>query len=140
MSPGDGNAVDTVAELIEQGLRLEEVGDFDSAQLVLDQVRRNAGPDDVAVLVAGVRSPRASFWTREMLAEPLAVCAGTGALVVLVQAHRLGLDEGHDNDTLSMVLIDLVEQSQDEARKVLDELRSDERFVETAEWLLEFCE
>lgn len=140
MSARDGDAAGSVAELIEQALKLEEIGDFDCARLVLDQVRRDAGPDDVAVLVAGLRSSRASFWSREMLAEPLAACAGTQALEVLVEAHRLGHDEGHDNDTLSMVLIDLVEQNKDEARRVLQELRSNQRLAEIADWLLEFCD
>lgn len=66
----------------------------------------------------------ASFWVREVAAEPLARLEGIKALPALFQALTQGELDGHDNDGLSFCIIELVEADKTAAAPVLLEMLS----------------
>lgn len=83
----------------------------------------------------------ASFWVREVAAEPLARLDGIKALPALFQAITQGELDGHDNDGLSFCIIELVEADKATAAPVLLEMLSSSTDAERrsqALWALGF--
>lgn len=81
-----------------------------------------------------------SFFVREAAAFPLVRLEGARALTALFQAYTRGFQEGHDNDGLSMTIIELLEAKPEEvAPLLLDMLKStDHETRANAAWALGF--
>lgn len=116
--------------------------DVDGVLAAFERLKNEATVADLPQLVAAIRSPRNNFWTRELLAEPIAELGGTDHLDLLLEAAQLGRDEGHDNDGLNACLIGVAHSAPDKCRVRLEALlaRADFRHHEYANWLLEFCD
>jgi hypothetical protein len=75
-----------------------------------------------------------------MLAEPIAFLGGPGVLPELLRAYERNREGGHDNDSFTINLIDLVElnpeESGDVLRRIMDSESADLR--PAAEWLLQY--
>jgi len=97
---------------------------------------------DLPALVAAIQSPKNNFWTRELFAEPICHLGGADYLEPLLEAFQLGLDEGHDNDSFNVYLIEFAETEPEKCLAKLEELlaRDGFKYREAAKWLLEFCE
>ncbi len=80
------------------------------------------------------------FFVREAAADPLARLEGPRALPLLFQALTRGQQDGHDNDGLSTITADVIEQHQDDVVPLLLAMlrapRSEERTH--AAWALGF--
>ncbi len=80
------------------------------------------------------------FFVREAAADPLARLEGARALPRLFQALRRGRQDGHDNDGLTALTADVIEQHQDDALPVLLAMHRSPSSEERAEaaWALGF--
>lgn len=121
----------------------DEEGDVDVDGVIeaLDRLLGLVSRDDLPELLAALESPRNSFWTRELLAEPIAKVGGLATLPELLGALHKNTAEGHDNDHLAAILINLVEAEPIAAQASLKSLSSDSdpRTVKAADWLLQFA-
>ena len=82
------------------------------------------------------------FWTRELLAEPVADLGGADALPTLLAAYQQNFDAGHDNDTFSHILTEVAWLDPEGSRTILADLiqTDDENTRNHAGWLLDFCD
>jgi HEAT repeat protein len=92
--------------------------DVDEMVAAMETLNRIAEPDDVPVLLELVRE-EGDFFLREAAAAPLARLRGLAVLKDLLDAYEMGLSEGHDNDGLTSLIMDLVESRAQEAAPVL---------------------
>jgi len=115
--------------------------DVEGVLEAFDRLKSIATESDLPALVAAIQSPRNSFWTRELLAEPICRLGGSSYLEPLLEAAQLGLDEGHDNDGFDSHLSEIAHAEPERCRTRLEELlaRPDFKHHEAAKWLLEFC-
>jgi hypothetical protein len=83
----------------------------------------------------------ADFFILEAIGQPIANLEGLKALPILLRALDRGHEQGHDCDTLAVVIVDLVAlHSQDAAPVLLEMLRSEEdRTRANAAWLMGFA-
>lgn len=101
-----------------------------------------ASQEDLPLLVAALKSDRNNFWTRELLAEPVASIGGVQYLSVLFDALETNYSDGHDNDSLAHFLTEIATLNGGECEAELKRLLDSPEFSHRkhAEWLLEFCE
>jgi hypothetical protein len=134
-----------IAKEIEAIFAGQDVGngdvDVDGVLEALERLKSAATKADLPELVAAIQSPRNNFWTRELFADPISQLGGSDYLEVLLEADQLGLDEGHDNDSLHSSLNEIAYSEPEKCRTKLEELlaRPDFKYQEGARWLLEFC-
>ena len=64
--------------------------------------------EDLPELVEALRSERNNFWTRELLAEPIACLGGPNVLRQLFDAKEKNYNDGHDNDSLNFFLTEIL--------------------------------
>jgi hypothetical protein len=120
----------------------QDVGDgFNEVMAAFERLKAVATKDDLPRLVAAIQSPRNNFWTRELFSEPISRMGGSDCLEILFEADQLGLDEGHDNDSLHSDLTEIAFGEPEKCRAKLEELlaRPDFKHREAAAWLLGFC-
>jgi hypothetical protein len=115
-------------------------GDVDVVLEAFNRLDAAAAPKDLPDLLNALKSPKNNFWTRELIAQPVARLGGVACLEELIAALSKGFAEGHDNDGLQTSLIMLAEQNPEKCRQKLVELmsRSDFKHRKHAEWLMEF--
>lgn len=131
----------SVDELVESALRFADGDEVEDVLGVFALIRSRASHDDLPILLSALCSDRSDFWVREMLAEPIADLGGPGVLPELLCAYERNREDGHDNDSFTIHLIDLVEQNPDESRTVLRRIidTGDADLRPDAEWLLKYC-
>lgn len=71
-----------------------------------EEIHTASTRDDLPWLMSLLRE--SEFTVREAAAWPIMELAGVSALPELLRAYQRGLDEGHDNDSFSTALIELV--------------------------------
>ena len=100
-----------------------------------------ATEEDLPELVDALRSERNNFWTRELIAEPIAFLGGSDSLRELFDAKDKNYKDGHDNDSLNFFLTEIADAKPAECRAELESLMESPDFPHRsyAEWLLEFC-
>jgi HEAT repeat protein len=119
---------------------LRDVGETDTAVDAAAALQARSTAEDVPRLIQLLSDT--DIFVREAAAWPLSDVGCVEAIPHLVRAHHAGTDEGHDNDSLSAALADLVSMNAASALPVLRALEecADSRTRETAKWLLGFCE
>ncbi len=101
-------AMRTVTELIEFVLDFPESGAGGyEALAAYAEIREVASESDLPELLAALESEKGDFWSREMLAEPIAEIGGLPVVEPLLVAYRRNAADGHDNDTFSHTLYEL---------------------------------
>ena len=100
-----------------------------------------ANAEDLPVLVKALKSERNDFWTRELLAEPIAYLGGVDFLPELLDAFEMNFLDGHDNDNLAHFLTEIADQQPAACKARLEDLLNSPSFRhhDSAKWLLEFC-
>lgn len=100
-----------------------------------------ATKEDLPELVEALRSERNNFWTRELLAEPVACLGGPDVLLELIDAKDKNHKEGHDNDSLNFLLTEIADAEPAACKAKLESLMESPDFPHRnyAKWLLEFC-
>jgi hypothetical protein len=108
--------------------------DVDGVIRAFERLNAIATEADLPSLVAAIQSPRNTFWTRELFAEPICRLGGSDYLEQLLDAAQLGLDEGHDNDGFNAHLNEIACVEPERCRTKLEELlaRSDFKHREAA--------
>jgi len=81
-----------------------------------------ATKEDLPELVDALRSERNNFWTRELLAEPIAYLGGSDILGELFDAKDKNYNEGHDNDSLNFFLTEIAAAERTACRAKLESL------------------
>ena len=101
-----------------------------------------ARKEDLAELVAALRSDRNNFWTRELISEPIAYLGGAEYLLELLEAMEKNRMDGHDNDSLEHFVIEIADLHPVECRAKLEELKHNSPAIYEgySNWLLEFCQ
>ena len=87
------------------------------------EIREAASESDLPELLAALESSRGDFWSREMLAEPIADIGGLSVVERLLVAYRRNSEDGHDNDSLGTTLHELLtleENAERELRRLVD--------------------
>jgi hypothetical protein len=81
-----------------------------------------------------------SFFIREAAAFPLARLEGVKALPALFGAYTRGFQDGHDNDGMHVAISDLLEENQQAALPLLENmlLEEDKDIRANAAWALGF--
>lgn len=105
-------------------LRSDAEMDEDDLFAAAERLSSTSDPARVPDLYALLRE-KGNFWLRELAAEPLANLEGVRALPALFEAQQLGRQEGHDNDTLNFIIVELLESQQQDAVRVLLYILSD---------------
>ena len=82
--------------------------DIDQAVKAIETLDQKADPSDLPELYLLLEDP--SFFVREAAAYPLARLEGAKALERLFVALNRGQKDGHDNDSLTSVIADLLEK------------------------------
>ena len=100
-----------------------------------------ATKEDLPELVEALRSERNNFWTRELLAEPIAYLGGSDYLRELFDAKDKNYNDGHDNDSLNCFLTEIADAEPAACKAKLESLMESADFPHRnyAQWLLEFC-
>jgi HEAT repeat protein len=125
------------AELVRE---LRDLSPGSRAVEAAAELQRTADEADIPRLLALLRDD--SFFVREAAAWPLSDLGVTSALPELLEARRLGVQEGWDNDGLNAAIADLVATHSHEASAVLRQVleTGPEHLREGARWSLEFAE
>ena len=134
-----------IAKEIEIIFAEQDVGGDASCDRVMEawvRLKSIATKSDLPSLVAAIQSPRNDFSTRELLSYPICELGGSDYLEILFEAAQLGLDEGHDNDSFDMNLLQIPYLEPEKCRAKLEELlaRPDFKHRGAATWLLQYCE
>lgn len=121
---------------------LESTDDIDAQWEAFQKLKSSVTAQDLPVLLQALKSNTSNFAVRELLAEPIIDLAGVTALPELMAAFRKNFEEGHDNDTFQVLLIDLAEADREGARAALHKLaeRANKDELEDIDWLLKFCQ
>jgi hypothetical protein len=100
-----------------------------------------ATKQDLPELVEALRSERNNFWTRELLAEPIAYLGGPDFLPELFDAKEKNHNDRHDNDSLNFFLTEIADAEPAACKAKLESLMESPDFPHRnyAKWLLEFC-
>ena len=116
--------------------------DVDSKIAAFDELKHQVTKSDLPELTTAICSASIDFWTRELLAEPVAELGGAASLPVLLAAFQQNLNDGHDNDTFRSTLTDLTWTDSAACRSVLARLsQADDGDVRRhANWLMDFCD
>jgi hypothetical protein len=106
-----------------------------------ERLKTIATKEDLPVLVSALRSEKNDFWTRELLAEPIAYLGGTDYLPDLFDAMARNYQDGPDNGSLAHFLTEIAVQEPVKCKANLEELVNSSDFPhrDHAKWLLEFC-
>ena len=106
-----------------------------------DRLIAIATQEDLPELVEALRSERNNFWTRELLAEPIAYLGGSDSLRELFEAKDKNQKDGHDNDSLNFFLTEIADAEPAACMAKLESLMESPDFPHRnyAKWLLEFC-
>ena len=122
---------------ILENLRSTDDVDFEEACGALDQAADESRLPDLYRLL----TEKENFCAREAAVVPVVRLAGLRALPQLLDALRLGEQEGHDNDGPAALVADLVQESPAEAAPVLlTMLRAEDPARRAhAAWLLGFA-
>ena len=127
----------TLHQVIEALRYSDDVDEMVAAMQTLNQI---AELGDVPVLLKLVHE-EGDFFLREAAAVPLARLRGLAVLKDLLDAHQMGLREGHDNDNLDFLITQLVDRHAPEAAPMLVAMLTDnspERRADAA-WLLGYA-
>lgn len=118
---------------------LRNVDNVAATVAACQRLHHSSGAEDVPRLRELLQD--SSFLVREAAAWPLSELVGAAALPELFGAYQRGVDEGHDNDGFSTVLLEMAAADPQGVREVLARLgQSDDRTIrEHAAWLMEFC-
>ncbi len=99
-----------IDDLLESVLGLQtDIDDLDATIAAYAEIGARATVEDLPKLLETLRSDRSDFFVREMLAAPIAALGGPSVLEELLTAFQRNHAEGHDNDGMSLHLIELVE-------------------------------
>lgn len=106
-----------------------------------ERLKAIAEKEDLPELVEALRSERNNFWTRELLAEPIAYLGGSDFLPELFDPRDKNYNDGHDNDSLNFFLTEIADAEPAACKAKLESLMEspDFRYRDYAKWLLEFC-
>ena len=102
---------------------IEDLRNEDDVELMLeagDLIAAEADEDDLPRLYSLLEDE--DFFVRETVAEPLARLGGIKALPVLFHAMTRGTADGHDNDSLSFIIVELLEQEKKAVAPILLEM------------------
>ena len=118
---------------------LRDIDDVDRAVNAAATLQASASAEDIPRLISLLSD--SDFFVREAAAWPLSDLGCVDAIPDMVRAKHRGTDEGHDNDSLSAALVDLVSMN---VASALPKVRTliedpDPRRQETGRWLLSFC-
>ncbi len=104
-----------------------------------DAIQRQARTNDLPLLRALLLDE--SALVREAAAWPIGDLEGLTALRDLLLAYQRGLDEGHDNDGFTALLLDLITGDPPAAKQHLQALERDpdHQICENSLWLLTHC-
>ncbi len=72
-----------IEELVERALEVPTES-MESDLALFGEIRKIASANDVPILLEAMKSDRANFWIREMLAEPVCGLGGPGDLPELL--------------------------------------------------------
>ena len=116
--------------------------DVDQKLEAFMRLKSASSENDLPDLLVLLKSERNDFWTRELLAEPIAELGGVEYLDQLFDALAINFAEGHDNDSFLHFLTEIAWAEPGECKEKLLALISipDFEHKEQAEWLLQFCE
>ena len=105
------------------------------------RIKNIATKDDLPFLAEALRSERNDFWTRELLAEPIAYLGGSNYIPDLLIALDRNYKDGHDNDSLEHFLTEIALRDPEACKTKLDCLlnSTDFQYRDQAKWLLEYC-
>ncbi|HBE83907.1 MAG TPA: hypothetical protein DDW24_14180 [Blastocatellia bacterium] len=123
---------------------LEIIWSETDVSIVLDaheRLKAFATKEDLSMLLDALKSEKNDFWTRELLAEPIAYLGGSECLPELFDALDRNYQDGHDNDSLAHFLTEIAGLEPAACRAKLEELLNSPDFPhhKYAKWLLEFC-
>lgn len=119
---------------------LHNISDGDRAIKACEELDKAADESWLPHLRQLLESGR-DFFIREAAAVPIARMEGLRALPQLLHAKKLGEDDGHDNDGLVDLIIDLVSDHTEEASAILFQMiqSPSERERSDAAWLWGFA-
>jgi HEAT repeat protein len=106
-----------------------------------ERLKAIATKEDLPILLGALKSEKNDFWTRELLAEPIAYLGGSDCLPDLFDAMERNYRDGHDNDSLAHFLTEIAGQEPAGCKAKLEGLMNSPDFPhrDYAKWLLEFC-
>lgn len=112
--------------------------DVDRAVRACEEISETADETNISELYSLLED--ASFFIREAAAFPLARLEGVRALPALFRAFTRGIQDGHDNDLMSVAIGDLLEENQQSALPLLENMLLDENkdLRANAAWALGF--
>ncbi len=119
----------------------EESG-IDAKLAAFEELKEHVSDADLPELLDVICSTEIDFWTRELLAEPVADLGGAEVLPTLLAAYQQNFDAGHDNDGFSHTLREVAWLDPGGSRSALADLvqADDENTRNHAGWLLDFCD
>ncbi len=119
-----------------------EESDIDAKLASFEELKAQMSDADLPELLDAICSSEIDFWTRELLAEPVADLGGAQVLPTLLLAYQQNFDAGHDNDGFSHTLTEVASLDPEGSRAVLADLAQagDENTRNHAGWLLDFCD
>lgn len=121
---------------------LKRSDDVDAMLQAFVELKRLVTKRDIPRLVAEIRNHECDFCTREWLAEPISEIAGAKALPDLLLAYQLNREDGHDNDSFTATLEDLVYADTEGCRRELTSIveSGDDSIKLIAKDFLLFCD
>lgn len=96
--------VDELLDLIAD----DENDDIDSRIEAMKELKRIATQDELKQIYTKIEESD-DFWVRELLCEVVAELDSVKSLPCLFKAFLKGKYEGHDNDTLTSIILDILE-------------------------------
>jgi hypothetical protein len=119
---------------------LSASNNVDAMLKAFDNLCKEVTDGDLPILLEAIQSERIGFGVREWLAEPIIKLAGLSSLQVLLRALRMNYEAGHDNDSFQVLLVGLVEENKEDARRQLEKIKlnANQHEIEDINWLLEF--
>jgi len=129
------------SSLADQLEKLWSETDVEAMIEAQEQLKSIATKEDLPALVDALKSDRNDFWTRELLAEPIAYLGGVNYLPELFDALEKNYSDGHDSDTLVHLITEIASLNPDACRAKLQDLKgaSESAHNKYADWLLDFC-
>ena len=115
---------------------------IDTKLAAFEYLKELVSDSDLPELLDAIGSVDIDFWTRELLAEPIADLGGAESLPALLAAYQQNFDAGHDNDGFSHTLTEIAWLDPEGTRAILADLTQadDENIRSHAGWLLDFCD
>ena len=131
-----------VAQFLTVMAQSFDESDVDAKLAAFEELKEQISGSDLSELLDAIGSVDINFWTRELLAEPIADLGGAAALPMLLAAYQQNFDAGHDNDGFSHTLTEVASLDPEGTRTVLADLSQadDENVRNHAGWLLDFCD